>query len=593
MLVSGSPSGVEAQEAPAAAPPPVLAADQVSRQPAERSPLAAGQDATGSLASGDGTLTDETWFDVWELAGVRGRLARLTLAADGFDPLLVLVDPAGRIVAHNDDANPKEGPAAALAVYLAESGTYQVWVNSSGPGEGGYTLRLDLEDHSEPGRVLRAGETASGWLTPADAPSAAGGVEDVWTFRLDRPVLVVLRSYAFDTQLEARAPGGRRLDWNDDLDPIAGDHDSRLLVAPGKDLPAGTEISLAVRLPQGAAGWGRYELSAEPLPAVPTTRGEVRIRPVLVRGAGGQGGSSTTPEQVLAALERARQVWSACGLDLVLDGGTVRTTEIAGLEGEVKVRSGDWTPQELLLQASPLHTGPEDGVITVFIVASAEGGEQHGLSYPATRYASGRTGAVMADSGFTKHPLTLAHEVGHMLGLGHTEDGDGDPWNDAASNLMNAQAGEFSTNGELDPFQCLVGRAAPHYVRGEGMVPEAFRRTDRVLQPGGRIAGTLGGADATLDEGQYLDVYYFRGTAGERVRIEVSSGDLDAAFLVDGPDGERLAQVDDGGAGRDAAAELALPATGDYAVGVTSAFPGNGRYELRLERAAAAGPGKP
>ncbi|NEQ47490.1 MAG: tetratricopeptide repeat protein [Leptolyngbya sp. SIOISBB] len=94
------------------------------------------------------------------------------------------------------------------------------------------------------------------------------------------------------------------------------------------------------------------------------------------------------------------------------------------------------------------------------------------------------------------------------------------------------------------------------------------------------INGTLGADDAVLDGGEYYEVHTFEGTKGQAISIDLVSEEFDTYLVVFGPDGERLAENDDGD-DSNAQIWLTLPSTGTYTVWATSFSAGEvGSYAL-------------
>ena len=99
--------------------------------------------------------------------------------------------------------------------------------------------------------------------------------------------------------------------------------------------------------------------------------------------------------------------------------------------------------------------------------------------------------------------------------------------------------------------------------------------------------GELGETSATLPSGEFHDVIRVSAEAGERWFLYLGSKEFDAYLIVRGPEGNRLAEVDDSAAftGTDAFAVLVTPLTGEYSITVTTVFPGEkGHYQLYLQR---------
>lgn len=83
------------------------------------------------------------------------------------------------------------------------------------------------------------------------------------------------------------------------------------------------------------------------------------------------------------------------------------------------------------------------------------------------------------------------------------------------------------------------------------------------LRVGESLDGALDSTDQVSTEGPYQDRWTFDAQAGQRIRVEMTSSDLDSYLRLLGPDGNVLATNDDG-LGRDAAINLGAAATGRY-----------------------------
>ena len=105
------------------------------------------------------------------------------------------------------------------------------------------------------------------------------------------------------------------------------------------------------------------------------------------------------------------------------------------------------------------------------------------------------------------------------------------------------------------------------------------------IEIGAEVKGALGADTPANDDGQTADLYRFSGRAGQRVAVEMTSGDFDAYLtLRRASDDAVLAEDDDGlGSGTDARLAHTLDADGDYVI-EARAFgdDAEGDYTLKL-----------
>ncbi len=109
-------------------------------------------------------------------------------------------------------------------------------------------------------------------------------------------------------------------------------------------------------------------------------------------------------------------------------------------------------------------------------------------------------------------------------------------------------------------------------------------QAQQYLRPGDQVEGRLQRGDDRLDAGEFVDVYEFRGRAGDRVSVRMTSHDFDAYLMIRGP-GDFAEDNDDSGHGdeTDSLLEIRLPADGVYQISATSYEPSEtGDYVLSL-----------
>lgn len=127
------------------------------------------------------------------------------------------------------------------------------------------------------------------------------------------------------------------------------------------------------------------------------------------------------------------------------------------------------------------------------------------------------------------------------------------------------------------------GRAARTAQR-QGPVPGDTPPKSLVIN-GSAIAGRLGpGSNVLPVDNSFFDVYAFEGRAGQRVQIDMRSREIDAYLILLDPDGNEVAQDDDGGGGPNSRIVATLPANGTYLLMANSYDAGQaGSYSLQAQ----------
>ncbi|MDX2033321.1 MAG: zinc-dependent metalloprotease family protein [Blastocatellia bacterium] len=141
----------------------------------------------------------------------------------------------------------------------------------------------------------------------------------------------------------------------------------------------------------------------------------------------------------------------------------------------------------------------------------------------------------------------------------------------AANTTTSIRTGSITIAGQNFPIEQAAG---------SGACPQT------PLLLGQTASGSLGAGDCVLNDGSYVDLYSFSGTTGQQISISHSSAQFDAYLLLAGPDGNVIAQDDNGGGGANAripagSGLYTLPATGSYTIYANSLTAGEtGSYSL-------------
>jgi hypothetical protein len=117
------------QQAPGATLPQPTVSGAIAA-PGQVATIAYGQMAPGRLETGDQTMNDGTFADVWTFQGNAGQAITIDVMSDEFDAYAQLLDAAGNRLAEDDDSG---GNLNARITYtLPATGQYQIVVNNFG-----------------------------------------------------------------------------------------------------------------------------------------------------------------------------------------------------------------------------------------------------------------------------------------------------------------------------------------------------------------------------------------------------------------------------------------------------------------------------
>ncbi|MFE1747128.1 trypsin-like peptidase domain-containing protein [Coleofasciculus sp. H7-2] len=141
----------------------------------------------------------------------------------------------------------------------------------------------------------------------------------------------------------------------------------------------------------------------------------------------------------------------------------------------------------------------------------------------------------------------------------------------------------------VQPFLTAVrqGRAPTTAQRQQ---PASGRQPPKSIALNGAVINaTLSSGDNVLQaDNSYFDLYTFQGRAGQRVKVDMASQQIDSYLILLGPNGNEVAQDDDGGGRGNASLVATLPASGTYLI-IANSSEGRqaGAYRLRAMATAA------
>lgn len=100
----------------------------------------------GTLQNGDQVSGDGSLYDVYSFEGQAGQTVRILMESSEFDTYLVLVSPAGEVIATNDDIT-ANNTNSEIQITLPQTGTYGIAANAYDSSDrGNYTLLVTDTD---------------------------------------------------------------------------------------------------------------------------------------------------------------------------------------------------------------------------------------------------------------------------------------------------------------------------------------------------------------------------------------------------------------------------------------------------------------
>lgn len=129
------------QPIPTAAPAQMMPTNPIPA-PGQTGQIAIGQVLRGRLETGDQTMADGTFADIWQFQGPAGQTITIDVRSDEFDTYMQLLDGNGNKLGEDDDSGGNLN--SRLTFTLPAAGMYQIVVNNSGQSKrmGVYTVSI-------------------------------------------------------------------------------------------------------------------------------------------------------------------------------------------------------------------------------------------------------------------------------------------------------------------------------------------------------------------------------------------------------------------------------------------------------------------
>ncbi|MBE9042672.1 DVUA0089 family protein [Oscillatoriales cyanobacterium LEGE 11467] len=137
----------------------------------------------------------------------------------------------------------------------------------------------------------------------------------------------------------------------------------------------------------------------------------------------------------------------------------------------------------------------------------------------------------------------------------------------------------------VEPFLAAVEDGSAPRTAQTRPVPGTTQPPQSITLNAPPIDGTLDLGDNVLPmDNSFFDTYTFEGSAGDRISIEMQSGEIDPYLILLAPGGRELAQDDDSGGGTNAQIVVQLPESGTYTL-IANSYAGDesGAYRLELK----------
>jgi len=564
-------------------------------------PIGGSLDPSDSVDPRRGQLADLYTFE-----GSAGQRIEVLMRSTAIDCYLTLEGADGQPMAADDDG--AGNLDSRVFVTLPITGTYTIVASSFAADTGSYELLL-REYRAQPIAYLELApsRTVHGSLDETDGTRGDGRAVDGYRFAgaVGDRVLLSLESDAFDAYLILIGPTGEVIAQNDDV--RGGVTDSALTVQLEH---AGAYRVLATSY---ASGTGAYRLRLEP----------VRLRPIIDRAIEADRPLAGRLEAT-DGLWPIRNTWAdgftfegAIGdqVEVTIEGGTLDPfLVLLGPNGEIVAENDD---SGAGLDSRLVTRLASDGVfrivVTTYTLASGDYLVSLRNLVPTEPVATPLDLAgvphLSVEGAFDDDDLRRAGDGSRFdlyelrLDMGQRVVIEVDAESSGAAVWVTAPTGETiaEAHGAGTGDAALVDVTAPYtglYRLGlaeSGGSPGAYTLSVRdqadgsdqhvEIAVGAAVTGTLEHGDARRPGPEsYRDTYTFDLEQGDSLEIRLDSTELDPYLLLHGPDGNLLAQDDDGGGGLNSRIHLIALESGSYVVHASSYQPAIGSYTLVVDR---------